>query len=196
VAPGLCQPFGRDRDGINLGEAAAVLVLGAEPAPLRLMGAGESSDGHHISAPDPEGRGAELAIRRALASAGVDPADVGYLNLHGTATRQNDDVEAGVVHRIFGAGVPCSSTKCLTGHTLGAASAVELVACATMLERHAGVIPVIPQHGDYVRDPELARIALARVGEVSERQVFASNSFAFGGSNVCLVIGRSGHATA
>ncbi|GGY81817.1 beta-ketoacyl-ACP synthase [Pseudoduganella plicata] len=193
IADGMCQPLGQARNGINLGEGAAVLVLRADPAPLRLMGAGESSDGHHISAPDPQGRGAELAIRRALASAAVAPADVGYLNLHGTATVQNDEVEAAAVYRVFGDGVVCSSTKNLTGHTLGAASALELVACATMLERGNGAVPVIPQHGDYPRDPALAPIALGQPGQHSERTVFASTSFAFGGSNVCLVIGRSAH---
>ena len=186
-----CNPFSANRRGINIGEGACVFVVSRRPGPLRLCGIGESSDGYHISAPDPSGRGAEMAIRAALASAGIAPRDVGYVNLHGTGTPRNDEMESEVIARIFGLDVACSSTKSLMGHALGAAGAQELGLCWLLLSE-ANVERRLPAHGwDGVRDPALAFINLVGAGTRWERDVFVSNSFAFGGSNVALAIGRA-----
>jgi 3-oxoacyl-[acyl-carrier-protein] synthase-1 len=191
LAPERCNPFSVNRRGINIGEGACVFVVTKEPSTVRLCGVGESSDGYHISAPDPSGRGAELAIRAALHQAGVVPDAVGYVNLHGTATPKNDEMESEVMARVFGVDVPCSSTKSLIGHTLGAAGAQELGFCWLLLcDDNAG--RRLPAHGwDGVRDPALPPIHLAGAGETWDRDVFVSNSFAFGGSNAAVVIGRA-----
>ncbi|VEA63018.1 3-oxoacyl-[acyl-carrier-protein] synthase 2 [Serratia plymuthica] len=114
-----CTPFAAGRSGINIGEAAALMLLTREPAAVALLGAGESSDAWHMSAPHPEGAGAERAINMALRQAGLSTEQIGYINLHGTATRLNDQVEAQVVNRLFGTQTPCSSTKHLTGPHAG-----------------------------------------------------------------------------
>ena len=141
------------------------------PGPIRLCGVGESSDGYHISAPDPSGRGAETAIRAALAQAGVAGRDVGYVNLHGTGTRRNDEMESQVVARVFGPAVPCSSTKPLIGHALGAAGAQEIGLCWLLLgEENAA--RRLPEHAwDGIRDPSLPSINLAGVDQRSSRPV-------------------------
>lgn len=189
VAPERCLPFSRHRCGINIGEGAALFLLSREPGPVRLSGWGESSDAHHMSAPEPGGRGAERAIREALGRAGLAPADIDYINLHGTATPQNDAMEAGVVARVFGAGTPCSSTKPLTGHTLGAAGAIEAALCWLMLAENPGRL--LPPHWwDGAADPELAPVGLVAPGAQAAqapRRVL-SQSFAFGGSNAALVL--------
>src|SRR3954447_7998867 len=125
VSNGLCNPFSANRDGINVGEASAVFLMTRDPAPVRLLGLGESSDAHHISAPDPAGAGALAAMTGALADASLSPADIAYIDLHGTGTALNDSMEGKAVRALFGPGVPCSSTKAMTGHTLGAAGAFE-----------------------------------------------------------------------
>ena len=187
VSQGLCNPMSRRRDGINIGEAAALFIMSREPGPVAVLGIGESSDAHHISAPDPEGRGAELAMRQALA--GVDASAVDYLNLHGTATPLNDMMESHAVARVLGRDVPCSSTKPLVGHTLGAAGATEAAFC-WMLLTEEGAAPLPPHVWDGERDPALAPIRLSKPGETGRCRLVASNSFAFGGNNVCLVLGR------
>jgi 3-oxoacyl-[acyl-carrier-protein] synthase-1 len=150
---------------------------------------GESSDGYHMSAPDPDGRGAEIAMQAALRDAGLSAADVGYINLHGTATPKNDEMESLVIARLFGLDVPCGSTKALIGHTLGAAGAQELGLCWLLL---AGGDRRLPRHvWDGVRDPRLPPINLLGDGMSWERDAFVSNSFAFGGSNTSVVIGRT-----
>ncbi len=185
---GRCTPFGQDRDGINIGEASALILLTREPADVALLGAGESSDAWHMSAPHPEGLGAERAIRMALAQAGLSAADVGYINAHGTATPLNDQAEAAVIHRLFGSQTPCSSTKHLTGHTLGAAGATEAALGWLILTQNLNLPPqdfsVMP------RDTRLAAIRLVEKGETLAKPVILSNSFAFGGNNACIVIGR------
>lgn len=190
VSKGRCQPFCTGRDGINIGEAAALMLLSREPAPVALLGVGESSDAHHISAPQPEGEGAEAAMCAALADAGLTPADIGYINLHGTATPLNDSMEALAVSRVFGAAVPCSSTKPLTGHTLGAAGATEAALCWLLLTGD-GVLPA--QISDAEPDLSLPAIGLLRAPQALARPVVLSNSFAFGGNNVSLIFGRIGH---
>jgi len=191
LAPGVCNPFSANRRGINIGEGACVFLLSRGPAEIRLCGVGESSDGYHMSAPDPEGRGAELALRAALAEAGVAPEDVGYVNLHGTATPKNDEMESRVIERVLGAAVPCSSTKSLLGHTLGAAGAAEVGVCWLLLG-DSNAERRLPRHAwDGQRDPDLPEINLLGDGAKWEHDVFASNSFAFGGSNAVVVIGRA-----
>jgi 3-oxoacyl-[acyl-carrier-protein] synthase I len=189
LSPELCNPFSANRSGLNIGEGAAVFLMTRSPAAVRLYGIGESSDGYHMSAPDPEGRGAEVAIRAALAQAQLEPAGVGYVNLHGTATQKNDEMESRVVARLFGAATPCGSTKSLIGHTLGAAGAQELGLCWLVLnaspERQR-----LPRHiWDGIPDPQLPELNLVGRDERWDRGVFVSNSFAFGGSNTAVAIG-------
>jgi 3-oxoacyl-[acyl-carrier-protein] synthase I len=182
-----CRPMSATRSGINIGEGAALFVLSREPSAVRLSGWGESSDAHHISAPEPSGRGALAAMREALDRAGLAPADIGYLNLHGTATPQNDAMESRAVAELFGLDLPCSSTKPLTGHALGAAGAIE-AAIAWLTVAGDGRLPV--HHFDGQRDTGLPQIALVEPGRrlpAAPRHVM-SNSFAFGGNNASLVL--------
>lgn len=191
VSPGRCNPFSLNRNGINIGEGAALFVLGREPEEVRLSGWGEASDGYHVSAPDPEGRGARLAIEAALARAGgAAAARIGYVNLHGTGTRQNDAMESRVVADLL-PGVPASSTKPLTGHTLGAAGAVEAAFCWLTLTDPDGRLP--PHVYDGVADPALAPLALVPPGsrQGSAPRAALTTSFAFGGSNAALVLERA-----
>ena len=183
----LCQPFDNDRQGINIGEGAALFLLSRQPAPIALLGAGESSDAWHISAPHPDGMGAEAAMGMALAQAGLTPEQVGYINLHGTATRLNDAMESQAVYRLFGDRVPCSSTKPLTGHVLGAAGAIEAALACLLLER---ALPLPPQRV-MTGDPALAPIRLVSGTTPLATPRILSNSFAFGGNNVSLLFGRS-----
>ncbi len=188
LAPGPCNPSSANRNGINVGEAAALFLASREPGPAVLLGVGESSDGHHFSAPDPTGAGAELAMRAALDQAGATATAVGYVNLHGTATVQNDLMESHAVARVFGTEVPASSTKALVGHTLGAAGATEAAFCWLVLQA-GGMLP--PHRWDGVSDPLLAPLALIGTGTriAAQRALLASNSFAFGGSNAVLIMG-------
>jgi 3-oxoacyl-[acyl-carrier-protein] synthase-1 len=185
----LCNPLSRNRRGINLGEGVALMLVSREPATVEILGCGESSDAHHISAPDPSGRGAEAAMRAALAEAGLTPEAVDYLNLHATATPKNDHMEAHAVHRVFPRGVACSGTKPLTGHTLGAAGATEVAFCWLALQGD-GRLP--PHVWDGEADPELPALLQTAPGARFRRiggRVCMSNSFAFGGSNASLILG-------
>jgi len=190
-----CQPMSAARHGINIGEAAALFLMSREPldeaADVRLAGWGETSDAHHISAPDPSGQGALNAMRAALNRAGLEPQAIDYLNLHGTATPQNDAMESRAVAELFGTGLPCSSTKPLTGHTLGAAGALEAALCwLTLADNAQGRLP--PHWWNGERDPALPGISLVQPGQMLGRAPRAalSNSFAFGGSNIALVLVR------
>lgn len=186
-----CNPLSLNRDGINLGEAAALFLMTRERGPVQLRGFGESSDAHHISAPEPGGRGARASMEAALSRAGLAPADIGYVNLHGTATPQNDAMESRAVHALFGEDTPCSSTKPLTGHTLGAAGALEAAICWLTLTDADGRLP--PHWWDGVRDPALPPLSLVQPGARAERlRHVLSNSFAFGGSNATLILERIG----
>ncbi len=182
----ICRPWDAQRGGLSIGEAAAFALLerdAAEPMGW-LLGAGESSDGHHMSSPHPEGAGAVLAMRAALAQAGLQPQQVDYLNLHGTGTPGNDAAEDRAVGAVFGTTLPCSSTKGYTGHTLGAAGGVE--ASIALLALQHGLAPA----GLNLRmqDPALHSHIL-REPLRQPLKVVASNSFGFGGSNACLVFG-------
>ncbi|HEX7731654.1 MAG TPA: beta-ketoacyl-[acyl-carrier-protein] synthase family protein [Rhodanobacter sp.] len=183
-----CNPFSRERRGINIGEAAALFLMTRERGPVQLLGAGSSSDAYHMSSPDPEGRGARQAMRAALAQAGLEPAQIDYLNLHGTATAHNDAMEAQAVAAVFPHGVPCSSTKPLTGHTLAAAGALEAAFC--WLSLRDGRLP--PQRWDGLADPELPALRFTEVGARlpdGQPHRLMSSSFAFGGNNACLILG-------
>jgi len=186
IAAGVCNPFSANRCGITIGEGGALFVLSREPSAWRLESFGESSDAHHASAPDPTGGGAEIALRRALAGAGVGAVDIGFVHAHGTATRLNDQMEAGLIHRMFGDDTPCASTKPLTGHTLGAAGAVQAALCLLAMERD--VLPPLLWDGE--RDPDLPAVRFATPGESARVERMLSLSFAFGGSNMALVLGR------
>jgi 3-oxoacyl-[acyl-carrier-protein] synthase-1 len=181
LSPEPCRPFSRAPTGINIGEGAALLLLEREgDAAHALLGAGESADAYHMTAPHPEGAGAEIAIRGALAAAGLDA--VGHVNTHGTGTEQNDRAEALALGRVLGAATPALSTKGYTGHALGAAGAIE--AALSLLCLEGGFLPSNGAHepADFGIDVVHALRALP-VGPV------LSNSFAFGGSNVSLVFG-------
>ena len=185
----LTNPLSRNRRGINIGEGVALLLVSREPAATEVLGWGESSDAHHISAPDPSGRGAEIAMRGALAQAGIAADAVDYLNLHATATPKNDLMEGHAVQRVFPRGVACSGTKPLTGHTLGAAGATEAAFCWLALQGD-GRLP--PHVWDGEADPELPQLKTTARGQRFTRahgRVCMSNSFAFGGSNATLIVG-------
>lgn len=179
-----CNPMSANRKGLNLGEGGALFLLTREPARVRLAGWGESVDGYHMSAPDPEGGGAEKAMRSALAMAREQSAAIEFVHLHGTATPLNDRMEAGVVDRMLGREVPCASTKPLTGHTLGASGAVQAALCLIAMER--GQMP--PHVWDGQRDPDLAPIRLAEIGERAPLKRILSANYAFGGNNAALLL--------
>ncbi|QCA16546.1 beta-ketoacyl-[acyl-carrier-protein] synthase family protein [Citrobacter freundii] len=188
LSPTLCQPFGRDRCGITIGEGAALMLLTREPQPIALLGVGESSDAYHISAPHPQGEGAIRAITQALNDAGMTPEQVGYINLHGTATPLNDKIEANVVNTLFGESVPCSSTKHLTGHTLGAAGITEAAISMLILQRDLALPP--QDFGSSPRDETLPACGIIARQQPLPRPVILSNSFAFGGNNASILLGR------
>ncbi|WP_110655379.1 beta-ketoacyl-ACP synthase [Salinicola halimionae] len=183
-----CLPFSHHRDGINLGEAAALFVVTPEAGGIQLSGVGESVDAHHISAPRPDGSGAADAMRQALDMAGRDPSEIDYLNLHGTGTRLNDSMEAAAVATLFSTPPACSSTKALTGHTLGAAGALEAAFCWLALER--GLWPRHVFDGEY--DPDIPALPLvtANMAPAHRPRHALSNSFAFGGNNASLLLTR------
>lgn len=186
LAPIPCRPFAADRPGMNVGEGAAYLLLEREGDGPRVLGVGESSDSFHMSAPDPEGVGAKLAMERALAQAGLQPADVDHVNAHGTGTARNDTAEAKAIHALLGSDVPVVSTKGYTGHTLGAGGATEAVFSLISLEQ--GWIPA--SVGANPVDPEISIHVVARKIEKKLRTVL-SNSFAFGGNNVSVLFGAA-----
>lgn len=190
VSPTRCNPASAHRNGINIGEAAALFLMTREPGNVHLAGWGESSDGYHMSAPDPSGGGARRAIFEALSRAGLSASDIDYINLHGTATPLNDAMECPVVADIFGATIPTSSTKPLTGHTLGAAGALEAAISWITLQQSDGRLP--PHLWDGVADPTLPTLHWVKLGEHLNRPVryILSNSFAFGGNNATLLLAR------
>jgi 3-oxoacyl-[acyl-carrier-protein] synthase-1 len=190
VSPEPCRPFDAARVGLSLGEAGGYALLerveAGDATGLRLCGYGESSDAHHMSAPHPQGLGAQLAMRDALARADLGPEAIGYLNLHGTATPANDSVEALAVAALFPASLHASSTKGWTGHTLGAAGIVESVIALLALEH--GELPGILNSTtpDPACGPQI-RFDNAR----SEIHYAMNNSFGFGGNNCSLVFGKA-----
>jgi 3-oxoacyl-[acyl-carrier-protein] synthase I len=192
LSTGYCKPFGRHRNGINIGEGASLFVLSQEPGPVQLLGIGASSDAYHFSAPDPAGTAVITAMQKALYDAGKQPDEIDYLNLHGTATVLNDAMESKAVNAVFGTQVAASSSKGMTGHALGAAAALELGFCWMLLAEN-GQEALIPNINDDEPDTDLAPLNLVKKGESLGRsiQVCQSNSFAFGGNNVSIVIGKT-----
>ena len=189
VAAEPCKPFDANRTGISLGEAGGFAVLeraGKDEAGLLLLGHGESSDAHHMSTPHPEGLGARIAMQAALARAGLTPADVDYLNLHGTSTPANDAVEALAVEGMFPDTLHAASTKGWTGHTLGAAGIVESVFALIALEERFMPRTLNSDTPDPVCGPQIRFAPTER-----EISVAMNNSFGFGGNNCALVFGRS-----
>jgi 3-oxoacyl-[acyl-carrier-protein] synthase I len=190
-AEDICRPWDAHRGGVSLGEGAAFVLLQREtaagqPALGRLLGVGESSDAHHMSAPHPEGALAAAAMRQALEAAGLTPPQIDYVNLHGTGTPSNDAAEDRAVQSVLGREVPCSSTKGATGHTLGAAGGVEAV--ISLLALRHGLMP----GGLNVRerDPALG-IHYLQANRTQALRHVLSNSFGFGGSNASLVLGTA-----
>lgn len=183
----ICRPFDAERNGISIGEAAGFALLDRAPAAVCFRGGGESSDAWHMSTPHPEGLGAQDAMHMGLAAAQLGPADIGYVNAHGTATLANDRSEAAALTAVFGErGVPVSSTKGVTGHTLGAAGIVEAVITMLTLERQ--VLPPSANLG--TPDPQLPVDLVTQARGASLRHAM-SNSFGFGGSNCTLIFSRS-----
>jgi 3-oxoacyl-[acyl-carrier-protein] synthase I len=190
-----CNPFSVNRNGINIGEAAVLFLMSNSAngcPPIALLGGGASSDAHHISAPEPSGRGALQAMDKALSRAHLSPEQIGYLNLHGTATQHNDAMESLAVAALFPSGVLCSSTKPMSGHTLGAAGALEAAFCWLSLAADNTEHALPPHVWDGQADPELPALkwvtAADRLDQTAPRCLM-SNSFAFGGNNVSLIIG-------
>jgi len=203
VSAEICNPFSKNRKGTTLGEGAAFFVMrkdgaaantpgqagagGTSQPHVSLLGWGESADAHHLTAPAPDGSGAQAAMREAMNMADIAPADIGYINLHGTGTPLNDSMEAAAINAIFADNAPpVSSTKPVTGHTLGAAGALELSLCWMSLA-HGG----LPVHcWDDQPDPEMPSLNFVANSATSANRICMSNSFAFGGCNVSLIIGR------
>ena len=184
-----CRPCDVARNGISIGEGAAFALLERAPetpaaGTLLVLGSGESSDAYHMSSPHPEGLGARMAMASALRSAGLRPEDIDYINLHGTATPANDAAEGKAVNALFGHRVPCSSTKGATGHTLGAAGAVEAIVCALALSND--LLPGGANTATVDPDIPLTYLLKSRPGRLRHA---LSNSFGFGGSNCSLILG-------
>lgn len=188
------NPFSANRDGINLGEAAALFIMQkpelAKSGDICLLGSGETSDAYHATSPDPSGAGAASAMKQALSDANLKACDIDYINLHGTATRYNDAMEALAIHEVFGADTPCSSTKPMTGHTLGAAGALECALCYLTMSDLNEKNLLLPHIFDGAYDSNLPPIRLAKQGEIRRARRTLSNSFAFGGSNASVILGR------
>ena len=219
-----CNPFSKNRDGTVIGEGAALFLMSNEPSSIALLGAGVSADAYHISAPRPDGSCAFLAMQAALHDAGLTAEQVDYINLHGTATGQNDVMESLAVSRLFGNAIPCGSSKPATGHCLGAAGAIEAGLCWLLLSELNGQNRLPPHLWDGVADPDLQPLGFVvnplgansskadwtafsasfgqtvnegRVNRLESHglkslQYCFTNSFAFGGNNVSLLIGHPG----
>lgn len=188
VSSDVCRPWDSNRNGINIGEAAGFAIVEKTPpkdCSIGLLGYGESSDAYHMSTPHPQGQGAALAMRRALHKAGLNPEQVDYVNLHGTATKSNDSAEDHAITEVFGTFTPCSSTKGFTGHTLGAAGIVESIICFLGLKH--GFVP--PSINTKERDVGLAAQIVLQAQDC-DLNVAMSNSFGFGGNNCSVLFGK------
>ena len=193
---GASRPFDAGRDGFVMGEGGAILVLEdwdhavARGADIRaeVVGYGATADAYHITAPHPEGDGAKRALRLAMSQAGVSPADVGYINAHGTSTQLGDAAETGAIKEVFGSDAPpVSSTKSMTGHLLGGAAAIEAVACVRALQ--TGILPPTINLTD--PDPACDLDYVPNVARKTDPDIAMSNSFGFGGHNATIVLARA-----
>ncbi len=180
------NPMSKNRDGINLGEGAALFIMTRGTDGIKLLGVGESSDAYHLTSPDPSGSGAVAAMRGALNDANLSASDIDFINMHGTGTIANDAMESLAINSVFGERTLCASTKPLTGHTLGAAGAISLALSWLMLE-HQFAIPHVFD-GEYA--PDCAKINLATMQCNHTIDKILCNAFAFGGSNASVIIGR------
>lgn len=180
------NPMSKNRNGINLGEGAALFILEKGCCGIKLLGIGESSDAYHLTSPDPSGAGAIDSMQKALTDAGLESKDIDFINMHGTGTIANDAMESLAVNKVFGESVLCASTKPLTGHTLGAAGAISMGLSWLML-KYNFIIPHIFD-GEYAED--CAKINLSHVNENKEINRILCNAFAFGGSNASLIMGK------
>lgn len=180
-----CQPFDVSRDGMNVAEGIAVLVLQntSHKESIELLGVGYSSDAHHMAHPSPDGAGALCAMQKALQCAGIEPLEVGYINAHGTGTTANDASEASAIEALFGDTVSVSSTKSITGHTLGAAGALEAIICVMALQKQ-----IVPPNTHLV-EPENKTLDLVKAVKAHTFRYALSNSLAFGGNNTSLLFG-------
>lgn len=184
-----CLPFNKNRAGINIGEGGGLMILSKEKASLELLGVGESSDAYHVSSPDPSGAGAISAMEMALNDASLTTDDIGYVNLHGTATKLNDAMESKAMASLFKGKVPCSSTKYMTGHTLGATGIVEAAILCYLL-KHDLDLPVQDFSHDEI-DDTLDECGLIKEKIKAKKKVMMSNSFAFGGNNASIIIAKA-----
>ncbi|HBH61413.1 MAG TPA: beta-ketoacyl-[acyl-carrier-protein] synthase family protein [Nitrospiraceae bacterium] len=193
VSRELCAPFDRDREGLNLGEGAGVMILETKQSAARrgrssdlyVAGYGSASDSYHLTAPRPDGAGLERAIRNALSHTDIKAGEISFVNAHGTATQDNDLVEGGTLGRIFGTGLKMLSTKGYTGHTLGAAGGLEAVFTAAALRERW--IPA--SAGFHNKDENISLIPVRERTDIRGDYAL-STSLAFGGNNAALVFGR------
>ncbi len=188
-------PFSQNRNGINIGEGAALFILEKNKCEksIEILGMGETSDAYHAATPDPDGIQASIAIEQALKEANLLPSDIDYINLHGTGTHSNDLMEANAVFRVFGDKIPSSSTKSLTGHCLGASSAVESALCCAILDQNINKEKyLIPHCYDGVYDAMLPTVNLVSKNQKTDRLKYClCNAFGFGGSNAVMILGVS-----
>ncbi len=191
------KPFSQNRKGINIGEGVALFVLTKEPlfSDIKLLGYGASSDAYHMSSPHPEGKGAVKAFEEALKQAHCQAEDIGWINAHGTGTLQNDQMEMTAINKIFSSTVPVTSTKAYTGHTLGAAGAVEAAISWGVVSRDInpqGILPAQFQIDEINQEIEEKGILLTNKKMYWEKKerIVASSSFAFGGNNAVLILGE------
>lgn len=191
VSTAHCQPFSMQRDGINIGEGAALFLMQKHGSGIALLGCGASSDAHHMSAPQPEGLGAINAITQACQQAAITPAQLDYINLHGTATALNDSMESHALATLALTKVAASSSKSMTGHTLGAAGAIEAALCWLTLSDYNTGQHLVPHCWDGQADPALPALSLVSIGQQQAVSYCLSNSFAFGGNNVALILGKT-----
>lgn len=192
LSPQKCNPFSVNRNGISIGEGGAVFLITKEPSPVALLGIGETSDAYHPTAPDPSGNGAQRAMKQALAQAGLSADQIDYINLHGTASTLNDAMESHAVATVFN-NTPCSSTKGMTGHTLGAAGAIEAAFLWLTLHPEYNTNRMPPHLWDNANDPALPALTFANTETRlpnKEKIAMLSNSFGFGGSNASIILGR------
>lgn len=180
------NPMSENRDGINLGEGAALFIMEKSCCGIKLLGIGETSDAYHLTSPDPNGLGAIDSMQGALKDAGLTPENIDFIIMHGTGTAANDSMESVAINTVFGNNVLCASTKPLTGHTLGAAGAISMGLAWLMLKYNF----IIPHIYDGVFDKNCSNIKLAQIGDICDIKNVLCNAFAFGGSNASLIMGK------
>lgn len=184
----LTNPFSKNRKGMNIGEGGALFILEKDKSGVKLSGFGETSDAYNAATPDPSGEQAVIAIEQALSQANISSDDIDYINLHGTGTISNDLMEATAINKIFKRKVPCSSTKPLTGHCLGAAASIETALCIKSIEENK----LLPHIFDGIYDDTIPKLDLVKLNAKPDKQInyIMNNSFGFGGTNAVMILGR------